>query len=274
VQASLGGKKSESGRTQKRYTVVFFGSFCALIGSALPNTAISYPLIFLGLLLTISNSVSSLFFYAHYESLSLKSYVQSVLIPSLVAINILIKVKTGVKTEYAQLWDIVLLTLGLSTFMVSSLLALSKRRLKSVLIYLSQAWLGALLFLLVIDSEALTGEAFAAYSITAVSSVMLLSVASKLGTRYFSFAKVAALGLPGTVGFAALYFALRLTISLNIAWILALGIGYVVQSITIIGARPGVIEATKKEKVRFWLISATQLAAGVILLWIDKGGLK
>jgi hypothetical protein len=127
---------------------------------------------------------------------------------------------------------------------------------------------------LVIDSDQLSGEAFAAYSIAAVSSVMLLNIAAKLGPRYFSFAKIASLGLPGTVGFTALYFAMRLTLSLNVLWVGALGLGYAIQAITLIGARPGVMLESRRVKIQFWLIVATQFSSGIALFWMEKGGLK
>ena len=219
LQATLGGKKSGRGQTQKRFGIVFFGSFCALMGSALPQSVVSYPLMFFGLLFTVTNSITSFFFAKHYENLSIKSYLQSVIIPSIAAINILLKIKAGVKADYTQLWDITLLILGLSTFFLSSLLSLAQRRLKAVWIYLSQAWVGMLLFLLVIDSETLTTETFAAYAILAVGTIMFLNLGSTLGGRYFSFAKITALGLPGTVGFTALFFALKLTMNLNIIWL-------------------------------------------------------
>lgn len=274
IQGAMGGRRGETGRAQKRYAMVFFGTFCALLGSALPAPAWSDPMIFLGLLLAISNAASSLFFYEHYESLRLQAYFQSIAIPSLVAINILLKVKSGIKAEYAQLWDVTLLVLGLGTFIISSMLAMSKRRLKEVFIYISQAWIGLLLFLLVIDAGPTTDAAFAALAITAVSTIALLEVGSKLSGSYFSFAKIASLGLPGTVGFTALYLALRLTIGLNIVWLLVLGVGYIIQAVTLIGVRPGQVASSRNLKIRYWLLVIAQFGAGSFIFWLDKGGLK
>jgi hypothetical protein len=274
IQASLGGKKSESGRTQKRYGMVFFGNFCALIGIALPNAQWSYPLMFFGLLLTIANLVSSFLFYAHYESLSLKAFLQSVMIPSFVAVNILLKIKAGLKAENAEIWDVVMLSLGLSTYIFSSLLALSKRRVTAVFIYLSQAWLGLLLFLLVMDAVKNASEAFAAIAISALSSTALLNYASKLGGRYFSFAKVVAIALPGAVGFTALYIALKLTIAYNGIWLVVIALGYAIQAVTLIGARSVPVEATSQIKIRFWITSGVQLATGIFLFWLNRGGLQ
>jgi hypothetical protein len=274
IQATLGGKKSLSGKTQKRYFVVFFGNLCALIGSTLTDSPVSYPLIFFGMLLTMSNAFSSAVFYAHLESLSLKSYLQSVMIPSLVAIDILLKVKSGVKADYGQLWDITLMVLGISTLVVSSLLALSKRRVKSLLIYFSHSWLGLLLFLLVIDAGPVSWSTLASVAIASVGSVMLLDIASKLGGRYFSFAKIVALGFPGTAVFAAIYFALKLTISLNIAWLALLGVCYLISAAALIGARPGPVDSSARIQLRFWFITLTQFATGIFVLSMDKGFLK
>jgi hypothetical protein len=274
IQATLGGKKSLSGKTQKRYFVVFFGNLCALIGSTLPDSPVSYPLIFFGILLTMSNAFSSAFFYEHLESLSLKSYLQSVIIPSLVAIDILLKVKAGVKADYGQLWDITLMALGISTLLISSLLALSKRRVKALLIYFSHSWLGLLLFLLVIDAGSLSSSAFASIAIASVGSAMLLDVSSKLGGRYFSFAKIVALGFPGTAVFAAIYFAFKLTITLNIAWLALLGVCYLISATALIGARPGPVESGARVQFRFWFITFTQFATGIFVLSMDKGFLK
>ena len=274
IQAILGGKRSGSGRTLKRYMMVFFGIFCAIMGSAIPNAQIGQPLVFFGLIFTIANSLSSLVFYEHYEALSLKAFIFSVVIPSLAAINILLKVKTGFKAEYSQMWDFTLLAIGLSSYLVSSLLALCKKRLRLVLIYLAQGWIGILLFLSVMDSESLSREVYAAYAISAVSSIMLLNVASKLGGRYFSFAKIMVLGLPGTISFTALILSLKLTLSLSAILLSVLGAGYILQAITLISLRSESLESSLTMRIRFWVITLTQFASGILLFWMNREGLK
>jgi hypothetical protein len=274
IQSTLGGRKNASGRTQKRFGVLLLGGFAALLGSAIPNPSWSYPLLFFGLLLTVANAASSFFFYAQYESLSLRAFLQSIALPSLVAINVLFKIKSGMKAEFSQLWDVTLLILGLSTFLLSSMLAMAKRRLKSEFIYLSLSWIGLLLYLLVIDGSELADAGFAATAISAVVTVSCLDLAAKLGARYFSFAKIVALGLPGSITFAALMIALKMTAGLNLLWFIALGIGFVLQSVAIIGARPNVVGPSAKLKIRFWLAMLAQFASGIAIFWLNRGAFK
>lgn len=274
IQATLGGKKSGSGYTQKRYAITFLGIFTALFGSSLTGMSVSYPLIFFGLLLALSSGFTLLFFNRHYEQLTLKAYISSSLIPSLVAINILLKIKTEMKADYSQVWDISLLVLGLFTFVYSSLLAASKERLKPVLIYLSQTWVGLLLFLSVIDYENMNLIAFASISVFTVTSLVMLNCAWQLGDRYYSFAKMSFLGLPGLVGLTALYFAIRMTIGMNISWLLVLGFGYILNAITLIRSRPGVVRPDRKINFRFWIVTAVQIASGVGLYLMERGGVR
>lgn len=275
IQASLGGKKTGTGHAQRRFGVVFFGVFCGLTGSALPHQSWSYALVFFGLLLTVSNSLSSFFFYSHFESLSLKASLQSVVIPSFVAMDILLKVRTEIKADNTQLWDIPLLLLGLSTFLIASVLALSKKRIRVMLLYLALSWIGALLFLLVIDAGPLSDLAYASCALMSVTTVVLLDLASRLGDRHFAFAKIISLGLPGGVGFAAIYFALKIAIGLNVVWLVVLGIGFAIQSITLLSAKALPAEASRNTRFRFWLLVLVQFCAGFTLFWMDnKGGFR
>ena len=275
IQAVLGGQKSGSAGTQKRFFLVLFGLISALFGTSISGLPSSLLFVFFGLILLIPNGFTTLFFNRHYERLTLRAYLQSVIIPAFVALDILLKIRTDVKAEYAAVWEITLMVVGLFTFLYSSVLALVKTRLKQVLIYLSQAWIGLALFLLTIDSNSMSQAVLTAIAIGAVGSVVLLNVSAQLGPRYFSFAKIATLGIPGTIWFTAYFFSLKMAMSLNILWLVVLGLGYLIQSVTLI-SREAIppFQERKRVRVRFWVTVVVQLVTGVGLYWLEMGGMK
>ncbi len=275
IQAMLGGQKSGSAGTQKRFVLLLVGLTSALFGTSISGYSPSLLFIFFGLILFIPNGFTTLFFNRHYERLTLRSYVQSVVLPAFVALDILLKIKTDVKAEYAGVWEITLMGVGLFTFLYSTVLAWAKTRLKQVLIHLSQAWIGLALFLLTIDSNSINRAVFTAIAIGTVGSIVLLSLSAQLGPRHFSFAKIATLGLPGTIWFTAWFFSLKMAIGMNILWLLVLGLGYLIQAITLI-SRESVppFQEGRRVKIRFWITVMVQLVTGAGLYWLEMGGMK
>lgn len=275
IQAILGGQRSGSAGTQKRFLFVLLGIFLALFGVSVSGVSGSILFVFFGLLFLIPNGLTSIFFNRHYERLNLSAYLQSAVLPAFVALNILLKIKGDVKNEFGQVWDVVLISLGVFTFLYSSLLALLKTRLKSVLINLSQAWIGLSLFLLVIDGGSLNHLTLTAISIGCVSAVILLNLASQLGPRYVSFVKVATLGLPGMIWFTVYFFAIKMTMSLNVVWLLVFGLGYFLQALTLIAGKSVTTTSNfKMIRMRFWITVAIQAVSGVGLYWLEMGGIK
>ena len=275
IQATLGGQKSSSAGTQKRFCLVLLGLFSALFGVSLGNVPGSLLFTFFGLLVLIPNGLTTIFFNRHYERMTLKAYLQSVLLPAFVALDILLKVKPEMRVDYSQVWDVSLTALGLFTFLYSSLLALVKSRLKPVLIYLSQALIGLALFLFVVDSASLNREALTAISIGGVSAAILFNLASQLGQRHVSFVKVALLGLPGLIWFTIYFFALKMTMSLSVFWLLVLVLGYLLQAITLISKDFEVSSQSNKGiQLRFWITVVIQVFSGVGLYWFEVGGVR
>ncbi len=271
LQSIRGAKRTSSGVTQRKYFLTFFGLFTALMGTTLSGSPLSQPIMFFGLLLSVSTGVTAFFFSAHFERLRLNSFLISEIIPSLVSIDLLLKVKTGMKAEYAPLWEISLIAIGSITQVASIALALGKRRLRPALVYFSLTWIGVLLFLLVVESDEISKYTFAAISILIVTSSVLLNLGSQLGHRFFTAAKIFCFGLPGFIGFSALFLSLKMTYAFNPIWLFLLGGSYFIVSISIFRIDAGVVNVEKRKKIRFWLISAVQLFTGLALLSIERG---
>jgi hypothetical protein len=273
IQSTLGSRRASNPLVQKKFFISFLGIFCAILGAAMGDEPASRVLMFLGVLISLPTGPHVLFFNRYYERLTLSSFMGAVVIPSLVGIEILLKIRPEMKMENAQLWDVTLSVLGIFTYIYSSLMAFLRQRMKSSIIYLSLAGVGLALFILMIDNEALSKVTFAAISVSIVSSLSLMGLAAQMGPRYHAFSKVACLGLPGLVGFTAIFFAAKMAISLNLVWLSVILAGYFLQAITLIAYQsyqPSI--ATLRLKVRFWLVVAVQICSGIGFYWM--GGIK
>lgn len=275
MHAILGSKKVGNAGTEKRYIVGIFGLFLALFGASMEAYSWSILAIFFGILFYLSNGITLFFFNRHYDRLTLSSYLQSSLIPGLIALDILLKIKPEVKLEYSQLWDITLIGLGLFGCIHSSVLALTQKRLRHILMHLAQSWLGIGLFLLMFDSESRERLALSAISIGVVSNLVLLNYAYQLGRQYWAFAKAALIGFPGLISFMMILLSFKMTIGLNVLWLLPLVGTLALQAITLVRMRCStVINQSNQIKIKFWISVIVQMASGVGIYWIEMGGLK
>jgi hypothetical protein len=197
----------------------------------------------------------------------------SVVIPALCSVEILLKIKGQVKSDNGQLWDITLAAMGIFGFLYGSMMSFLHARMKASLMHLALAGIGVCLFLLTIDQEPLSKTALAALSVSTVGTIVLISLGSQMGRRHQVFTKMSYLGLPGMAAFTALFFAVRMTITLNILWLGVFVLGYFFQFATLIGYEFDTrLNSDGRVKVRFWLLVLAQLSAGLGLLWM--GGVK
>jgi hypothetical protein len=164
--------------------------------------------------------------------------------------------------------------LGGLTLIYLGLLSFLKTRFKSLLIFWSQAWLGLALFLLASDSD-LAPVAQAALSIFPVAMISLLSIAPQMGERYYAFARAASLGLPGVIGFTALYFSYKMALGIGPLPLAVAFAGYFLLAVTLVIGKPRAARVQSATmKLRFWVAAAVQVLSGVSLYWMGAGGMR
>lgn len=274
IQANFGTQRENSGITQKRFILVLFGALLSIFGSALGSEFAGRWVIFLGLLLMVPNGVTTFFFARFYERLTLKAFIGSCLIPAFVSIDILLKIRADLRETHGAVWDLGVMGLGGLTLLLLGLLSFSKVRFKSLLIFWSQAWLGLALFLLASDSG-LAPVAQASLSIFPVAMVSLLSIAPQMGERYYAFARAASLGMPGVIGFTALYFSFQMALGIGALPLAVVFAGYFILAVTLVIGKPRAARVQSANlKFRFWLATAVQILSGISLYWMGAGGLK
>ncbi len=273
--ANMGTQRESSGTTQRRFVMVLVGGFLSVFGAALGAARAGHVLVFLGLLVMIPNGVTTFFFSRFYERLTLKAFVGSCLIPAFVAINILLKFRAEVRSEDAALWDFGVMGLGALTLIYSSALAFLRLRIKRVLIYWAQAWTGVALFLLAAESDQFSEVSFAALAVFSLSSVILLSLASQSGQRFYAFARIASLGMPGLISFAAIFFTMKMAWAMGGIGLGIIFAGYLLLAMTLISCGPGAGESNYRGvRVKFWIVTAVQALSGCGLFWMSSGVLK
>jgi hypothetical protein len=274
IQSNFGTQRENSGITQKRFMMVLFGALLSIFGSALGAEFTGRLLVFLGLLLMIPNGLTTFVFARFYEGLTLKSFIGACLIPAFVAIDILLKIRPDLRGAHGALWDLGVMGLGGITLIYLGLLSFSKVRFKSLLIFWSQAWLGLALFLLASDSE-IAPVAQASLSIFPVAMVSLLSIAPQMGERYYAFARAASLGMPGVIGFTALYFSYKMALGIGALPLAVVFAGYFILAVTLVIGRPRAARVQSATmRFRFWLATAVQILSGISLYWMGAGGMK
>ena len=275
IRMCSGTRRTQHALTLKWFYWVLAGGFIALYGSALGESPAGHGMLLLGLLMMIPNAATLFFFGEYFESQRLRSFVDSVLIPAFVSIDILLKVKTGVKSELGQGFEIGLQILGGATFIVSGLVAFLRQRIKPLLAHWALAWIGAAIFLVPFEAETLSAIAFSAIAILSVGSVSVLGLSAQLGERYFAFSKLLSSGLPGTVGFAALYFALKVSFAAHAGLAIPLFLGQLLLIMALVSCKPWEYSSpVKSVVVRFWVVTAVQVISGCGLSWVAFGGLK
>jgi hypothetical protein len=275
IRMCSGTHRDHHGLTLKWFCWVLMGWFIALFGSALGETPAGHGMLLAGLLMMIPNAATLFFFGEYFEKQTLRTFVDSILIPAFVAIEILLRVKAGVKSEFGSSIEIGLQILGGATLILSALVAFLRQRIKPLLTHWSLAWVGAALFLVPFDSETLSPIVFSAISILSVTSVSLLGLSAQLGPRHFAFSKLMASGLPGAVGFAALSFALKVALAANPLMTLPLFLGQLLLMMALVSCKPWEYATpVSSVAIRFWMVTAVQVISGCGLCWYSLGGLK
>ena len=268
-------QKKFSGLAQLNYGIRLAALFTALLGSALQGYAVAPLLTFLGLLAAMPLCLFAAFFSRHYESMTLKAFLYSVLLPSLVILNVLVKIKTEVKVEWGQWWDLILTVVGLTSLLAGTFFAFLKQKTKPLLIYLSLAWLGLGLFLLVMDAEALTPLAIGALSAFIFTTPILMSLGKQLGPDYERTARLILLGAPGFLGFSVIFYSIKLISTLNVHWIWPVAIAFMVQVLAVLSNDYGVAASQdRKTRLRFFMIVALQILCSAGFYWAEKAGVR
>ena len=192
--------------------------------------------------------------------------------------NLLFKIKGDVKIDFAQTWDVLLTSMGLGTLLFCAVFAFAYYKTKSLLIFLTQSWLGLGLFLLVPESNAITQIALAslfAFSMTAPKLVMLGKQNSK---PFKTLYRVMMIGLPGFLGFSTYYYSIRSIVQLQLAWIVVVMAAYSFQMIALMlnderEYRP-FVPNERGTKMKFELVVAVQLLCAVVFYWLETTGIK
>ncbi|NDG85258.1 MAG: hypothetical protein EBX52_09525 [Proteobacteria bacterium] len=259
----------------KWFILVFLGCMIALFGAALGEVPAGRALLVSGLLLMVPNGITNFFFGGFFEQQTLRSLLGSVLIPAFVAIDILLKSKSGAKADLGAGFEVALQLLGGLTLIHSALLAYLRQRIKSVLVHAALAWVGAALLFGPFDPEGAAPVVFSSIAVFSVLMVPFLALSSQLGPRYFSFARIAALGLPGTIGFASVFFAMKESLVVSPFAIGALFAGQLLLIMALVSCRTrDVATPDRSLKIRFWMIAAVQWISGCGACWYGMGGMR
>jgi hypothetical protein len=267
-------KRSTHIIAQKYYTLRLLGVFIALVGLCLQAAMASSFLIALGLVITLPSFFWSVLFKRHYESMSVRAYLYSIVLPALVVLNILFKIKAEVKVDFSQAWDILFTGVGLATLLFSSIYAFTQQKTKSVVIYLTQAWIGLGLFLLVMDTAPFSELALSSLLSFALTGALLFVAGKRGGKKSNAFSRAVMVGLPGFLGYTTYYYSIKSVAGLQVNWIWAILVAYLFQILALMMNDRRDYVATQSMRLRFWLIAVVQClaAAGFFALetWVMK----
>jgi hypothetical protein len=272
-------RRSATSHTQRAYGLRLLCLFVALTGAALESYEVSSLLVFLGLLASLPIFLWSILFSKYYEATGLRSYLYSVIIPAIATLDILLKSKVLIKSDWAPWWDAGLISMGVATALFGAWLSFTKNRTKLKLIYLAQVWVGLAMLLLVAESDKNAHLALTAIACLVVTMPVLISYASQLALPFRTAAQVVALGLPGFLTFSALYYSVKTIVGFNVHWIWVFAVIYLFQALSLCmgGDADTEVETpgeSKNLKLKFFLLMAVQLLASLAIYWIDVEGLK
>jgi hypothetical protein len=274
ILAMREGRKSSRVLAQKYYVLRLFGVFLAITGLSLQGWIGSSFLIALGLVITLPSFLWSVLFKRHYQSLTVRAYLYSVVLPALAVLNILFKIRAEVKIDFAQGWDVLFTGLGLSTLLFSSFYAFIQQKTKPVIIYLTQAWIGLGLFLLVIDVAPFSELALSSLMSFAMTGALLFVYGKCGGKKANAFGRAVMVGLPGFLGYTTYYYSVKSIAGLQVNWIWAILIAYLFQILALMMNDRRDYSSPQSARLRFWLVSGVQLlaAAGFFFLetWVMK----
>lgn len=272
ITAAKSAQKEFSSITQKYYVIRFLGILTALLGSI-----IYPPMMMFGLLITLPIFIWSLLFDRHYESMTVRAYLYSTVLPALVSLIVLERIKPLVKADFQQVWDIGFTLVGLITMITGSILAFLKKKTKSLVIYLTHSWIGLAIFLLMIDAGAAGKLALSALFCFALTGPLLMVAGKQLGERAETFSRVMLLGMPGFLSFLTIFYSIRSIASLNVHWMWVVIVAFLFQVLAMMvnGYETGLAHDPKNNRegwLRFALIIAVQFICSASLYWLDHSG--
>jgi hypothetical protein len=273
LASSKNSKRKFASLSQKYHIIRFSGLLLALLGSLMYP-----PLLMVGLILSMPNFLWAIFFDRHYLSMTTRSYLYSTVVPALLTLVVLGRVKGLVKVDYTQLWDVTVTVVGLGTLITGSMLAFLKRNTKALVVSLSQASIGLGVFLLLVDAESYSVFAMSALLCFAVASPILLIVGKQLSVRAETVSRVILLGMPGFLGFSTLYYSLKSIAALNVHWIWFVLVAYFFQMLAMIvnSSQTELPRAPvdRRARLRFGLCVSVQLLCSMALYWFEQTGVK
>ncbi len=95
------------------------------------------------------------------------------------------------------------------------------------------------------------------------------------GSRKLYFCPDGSFGNAGSIGFMALFFAVKVLFDLGLEWVVVGFFGFMIQAAAMILCKPRTpLLYNRKAKIRFWIVVTVQAISGCGLLWITMGGSK
>jgi NADH:ubiquinone oxidoreductase subunit 2 (subunit N) len=238
LQSALQAKKAALGVTQKAYFIRLLGCFIAIFGMSTEGSTWSPLLMFFGLILSLPLFPLSTGLSRHYHAISSEAYLDTVVTPALVTLVVLWRLKTTVKSDYLQVWDSVVMILGLTTYLMGAVFAAFSKRVRWNLTHLSQSWIGFCLFALVLtsvdESHDLGTVILCSMLLHGVIGFRMLQVSNREPAWVDAMARVFLLGAPLSLGYFVFSKVLVGVVSLNPVWLALLFAVQVIQVFALI----------------------------------------
>lgn len=266
LQTAMNSKRNAMVLTQKAYFLRLFGCFLAVYGIASQGSAYANLWVFFGLLVSLPVMPWSVGFARHYSALTSRAYLDTVVLPAVVTLMVMARIKSAVKLDYAQIWDVSLCVLGLITYSLSAVFAGFSKRVKWSLIHLTQSWMGFALFALVIDAETVSISLLGSLLGFVILGFRLFDLGSRQSSLFDAISRVSLLGIPGALSFLVFKEVIPGFVAMNPLWIALL---FVVQSFQAYALIQGVSFENKgpaKPSLQFILLLLVQLFLFVGLL--------
>lgn len=267
LQSAMSSKRDAVVITQKAYFLRLLGCFIAVYGIGAEGTPHANLYIFFGLLLSLPVMPWSMGFARHYSALTTRAYLDTVIMPALVTLVVMARIKSQTKVEYGQIWDLTLCLIGLFTYTFSAVFAGFSKRVKWVLIHLTQSWLGFGLFALVIDADQVSISLLGAVLGFILLGFRLFDVGSRQSSLFDALARACLLGIPGGLGFLVFRQVLPGVVAMNPLWVCLF---FIVQSFQAYALIQGTDFNTKptaqRPAVRYLLLLLVQIVLFVGLL--------
>jgi hypothetical protein len=206
--ALVEGWRSGSGLGQKYFIIQFLAATSVGLGVAVSSSPVAPYLVLIGVLVSLPNVFYSLVFHSFFMSISRRAFLYSIILPSIVILNFLLSQKEQFSAQLDWLWGIVPLVLGFLGLLLNSVFSLIRNDSKSVFIAQAQAWLGLLLVLTTESSP--TGL----LAFVSIASFLMCGFPLSLEVKRYSkgvgfFIVASLMGLPGFLGFNAVFYSIR-----------------------------------------------------------------